>query len=47
MAKRITIMLDAELDKKIRIKQADLIKKENKSFSYSKVLGMVVKKGLD
>jgi len=46
MAKRITIMVEDEIDSKLRIMQANLIKTEMKSISYSKVLGMVLKKGL-
>lgn len=46
MAERITIMLDTEIVKQVRIKQADLIKKHSKNFSFSKVLGMVIEKGL-
>ncbi len=43
MAKRITIMLDDDLDKKLRIKQADLIKKTQESISFSKVINEVVR----
>jgi len=38
MAVRITIMLDEELLKKLRIKQAKLLKKNNGSVSLSKVI---------
>ena len=44
MAKRITIMLDEELDKKIRNLQAKMIQNENKSVSFSKVINEVIKK---
>lgn len=44
MAKRITIMLDEELDKKIRVLQAKMIQNENKSVSFSKVINEVIKK---
>ncbi len=38
MAKRITIMLDDDMDRKLRIKQSDLIRKTQKSISFSKVI---------
>ena len=46
MAQRITIMLDDELVKKLRIMQAKLIKESTKSVSFSKVLNEMVKQGL-
>ncbi len=46
MAQRITIMLDDELAKKLRIMQAKLIKESTKSVSFSKVLNETVKQGL-
>lgn len=36
-------MLDDDLDKKLRIKQADLIKKTQESISFSKVINEVVR----
>jgi hypothetical protein len=44
MAKRVTIMIDEDLDVKLRLRQAKLIEKEKKSYSYSKVLNEVLKK---
>jgi len=38
MAVRITIMLDEELLKKLRIKQAKMLKTQNKSISLSRVI---------
>ncbi len=38
MAVRITIMLDEELLKKLRIKQAKMLKMQNKSISLSRVI---------
>lgn len=38
MAKRVTIMIDDDLDKKLRLRQAKLIQTEQASFSYSKVI---------
>jgi len=46
MAKRITIMLDEDLDKKIRLRQANMIQKENKSVSFSRVINDILKKDL-
>jgi len=43
MAKRITIMLDDDLDKKVRLKQADLIRKTQKSISFSSVINDVIR----
>ena len=43
MAKRITIMIDEDLDKKLRMIQAKQIAKDNKSVSYSKVLNEAVR----
>ena len=38
MAKRVTIMIDDDLDKKIRLRQAKMIQTKQSSFSYSKVI---------
>lgn len=38
MARRVTIMIAAELDTKIRKKQAKLIEKLNSTVSYSRVI---------
>lgn len=46
MAKRVTIMLDDELMKKIRIKQAQLIKKSAENVSFSRVLNDVLRSTL-
>ncbi|MDH3656818.1 MAG: hypothetical protein OEM77_01610 [Nitrosopumilus sp.] len=42
MGKRITIMIDDDLNKKIRLLQAKMIQKENKSVSYSHVMNLVL-----
>jgi len=42
---RVTIMLDEELAKKIRVKQAKLIAKSKNSVSFSKVLNEVLSEG--
>jgi len=42
MLRRITIMLDDDLQKKLREKQAKLIKQSKKSVSFSKVVNMTL-----
>jgi len=44
MAKRVTIMIDDELDKKIRLLQAKNIAKSTKSVSYSSTLNEILRK---
>lgn len=46
MAKRISIMLDEDLDKKLRLRQAKLIQTSSQSISFSQVLNNVVRSGL-
>jgi len=46
MAKRVTIIIDENLDKKLRILQAKRIEKESRSVSYSRVINDCVRKGL-
>ena len=46
MSKRVTIMIDEDLDKKIRLMQAKIIQKESKSVSYSRVLNDLLRKGI-
>ena len=46
MSKRVTIMIDEDLDKKIRLRQAKLIQQEQTSYSYSKVLNEALRKAL-
>ena len=46
MGKRITIMLDDDLLKKLHEIQAKQIKKTQKSVSFSRVLNDVLRKGL-
>jgi len=43
---RITIMIDSEINKKIRNLQAQQIKKTNSSVSYSKVVEQLLAKSL-
>ena len=46
MKKRITIVLDDDLVKKLRIQQAKLLKKSIKSVSFSSVITDILKKEL-
>ena len=43
MSKRVTIMLDEDLDKKIRMRQAKQIEKSPKSISFSRTLNDVLR----
>ena len=44
MAKRVTIMIDEDIDRKLRLIQAKQISKTNKSISYSNVLNEAIRK---
>jgi hypothetical protein len=46
MGKRITIVLDDDLVKKLREKQAQLIKESTKSVSFSSVINQVLRKSI-
>ncbi len=46
MSKRVTIMIEDELDKKLRIIQAKAIQNTKSSVSYSSVINQVVKNNL-
>jgi len=46
MSKRVTIMIDDDLDKKLRLRQAKMIQQEQSSYSYSKVLNESLRKNL-
>ena len=46
VAKRITIMLDDDLNKKIRLMQSKKIQKENKSASFSSVINSLLEEGI-
>ena len=46
MGKRISIMIDDDLDKKSRLLQAKLIAKTNESVSYSRVINQELRKQL-
>lgn len=46
MTKRVTIVINRDLDKKIREYQSRKIQKENASFSYSKAINELLKKSI-
>ena len=46
MVRRVSILLDDEFDKKLRLKQAKLIQKSKNTVSFSKVLNDTVSDGL-
>ena len=46
MSKRITIMIQDELDKKIRSYQAKRMQKENKTYSYSRAVNDILKNAI-
>ncbi|MGY5151805.1 MAG: hypothetical protein ACW9XA_06015 [Candidatus Nitrosopumilus sp. bin_6a] len=46
MSKRITIMIDDDLDKKLRQIQAKNIQKNNGSFSYSRAINETLRKAI-
>ena len=43
MSRRVTIMIDDDLDKKLRLKQAKMIQQEQSSVSYSRVLNETIR----
>ena len=46
MGKRVTIVIDEDLDKKLRLRQAKMIQQEQTSYSYSRVLNDTLRKVL-
>ncbi len=46
MSKRITIMIDDDLDKKLRLLQVKQILQHQTSYSYSKVTNETLREGL-
>lgn len=46
MGKRVTIVIDNELDKKLRILQAKIIQQTQLSYSFSKVVNDTLRKVL-
>ena len=45
-AKRVTIMIDNDLDKKLRVRQAKMIQQEQTSYSFSRVINEILRKTL-
>jgi len=46
MSRRVTIMIQDDLDKKIRAYQAKKIQKENSTYSYSKTVNELLRKAI-
>jgi len=46
MGKRVTIMIDKDLDKKLRLRQAKIIQQEQASYSYSRIVNDTLRKVL-
>ena len=46
MKKRVTVMIDDKLDKKIRLFQAKKIQEENSSYSYSQAVNDIIRKAI-
>lgn len=46
MGRRVTIMIDDDLDKKLRQRQAKMIQQKQTSYSYSKTLNEILRKAL-
>jgi len=46
MSKRITVMIDDDVDRKLRQIQAKMIQQSSESYSYSKALNDILKKSL-
>ena len=46
MSKRVTIMIDDDLDQKIRLFQAKTIQQKRVSYSFSQALNDTLRKGL-
>lgn len=47
MSKRVTVMIDDELDEKLRIVQAAKIKQTGASYSFSRALNEVLRRGFN
>jgi len=46
MSKRVTIIINDDLMGKLRSLQVNMMKKENSSYSFSKIINECVRKGL-
>ncbi len=47
MSKRITIVIDTEIIKKLHQRQTNLIKKEKRAVTFSEILCSTIREGLD
>jgi hypothetical protein len=47
MKKRVTVMIDDDVDKKLRAKQAKYIQKTNMSYSFSRTINDTLKQALN
>lgn len=47
MGRRVTIIIDDDLERKLRFKQAKLIRKSTRAISFSKIINEYLRKGLD
>lgn len=46
LSKRVTIMIDDDLDKLLRLEQAKQITKSTTSVSYSRIINQTIRKGV-
>jgi hypothetical protein len=46
MSKRITVMIDDDIDKKLRQRQARMIQQTSETYSYSKTINDILRKSL-
>lgn len=46
MSRRVTIMIEGDLDKKIRLYQSKKIQKENSAYSYSRAVNDIIRKNI-
>ena len=46
MNRRVTIVVDEDIDKKLRLRQAKMIQQNQSSYSYSKTLNELLRKCL-
>ena len=46
MSKRITVMIDDDIDKKLRQRQARMIQQTSETYSYSKTITDILRKSL-
>ena len=46
MSKRVTIVIDESIDKKLRLRQAKIIQQNQSSCSFSRVVNDTLRKGL-